>query len=129
MILSTFIKLPLVIKIFVFPTLFKKSEGDIVIASNCPSVRLSVMLSPPKPLDEIWCVSYSHEWGVQRQTFFWPAPWGPGVGPEGHISFNFNYKVNFKDFLYQTLCVFSQMKDTKHIRRDFHSVALVMPQG
>ena len=28
--------------------LFLKSEGDIVIAS----VRLSVMLSPPKPLDE-----------------------------------------------------------------------------
>ena len=27
------------------------------------------------------------------------------------------------------LCVFSQMKDTKHIRRDFHSVAWVMPQG
>ena len=31
--------------------------------------------------------------------------------------------------LYQTLCVFSQMKDTKHIRRDFHSVTWVMPQG
>ena len=45
--------------------LFKKTEGDIVIASVrlsvrlsvrpsvCPSVRLSVMLSPPKPLNEI----------------------------------------------------------------------------
>ena len=31
--------------------------------------------------------------------------------------------------LFQTLCVFSQMKDTKHIRRDFHYVAWVMPQG
>ena len=27
-----------------------------------------------------------------------------------------------------TLCVFSQMKDTKNIRRDFNSVAWVMPQ-
>ena len=27
------------------------------------------------------------------------------------------------------LCVFSQMKDIKHIRRDFYSVAWVMPQG
>ena len=27
------------------------------------------------------------------------------------------------------MCWFSQMKDTKHIRRDFHSVAWVMPQG
>ena len=31
-------------KRLIIPTLFKK---------NCPSVRLSVMLSPPKPLDEI----------------------------------------------------------------------------
>ena len=28
-----------------------------------------------------------------------------------------------------TLCVFSQMKDTKHIRLDNHSVAWVMPEG
>ena len=27
------------------------------------------------------------------------------------------------------LCVFSQMKDIKHIRRDFHLVTWVMPQG
>ena len=27
------------------------------------------------------------------------------------------------------VCVFSQMKDTKHIRRDIHSVAWVMPKG
>ena len=62
-------------------------------------------------------------------AFFCPAPWGPGEGSKGQISFNFNYKVNFKDFLYQTLCLFSQMKDKKHIRRDFNSVAWVMPQG
>ena len=55
-------------------------------------------------------------------------PLGPLEGSKCQISFNFNYKVNFKD-LYTKLCVFSQMKDTKHIRRDFHSVAWVMPQG
>ena len=48
---------------------------------------------------------------------------------KGQISFNFNYKINFKDFLYQTLCVFSQMKDTTHIRQDFYSVAWVMSKG
>ena len=74
-------------------------------------------------------MSYSHEWGAQRQIFFGPAPLGPGDGSKGQISFNFNYKVNFKDFLFQTLCVFSQIKVTKHIRRDFYSVAWVMPQG
>ena len=63
------------------------------------------------------------------KKFLGLAPWGPGEGSKGQISFNFNYKVNFKDFLYQTLCLFSQMKDTKHIRRDFNSVAWVMPQG
>ena len=35
---------------------------------------------------------------MQRQTFFGPAPWGSGEGSKGQISFNFNYKVNFKDF-------------------------------
>ena len=72
------------------------------------SVRLSVMLSPPKPLDEIQpnlVLSYSHEWSVQRQTFF-PNPWSPGEGSKGQISFDFNYKVNFKDF-YAKLCVCS----------------------
>ena len=37
--------------------------------------------------------------------------------------------MSFSKILYQILCVFSQMKDTKHIRRDLHSVAWVMPQG
>ena len=27
------------------------------------------------------------------------------------------------------MCVFSQIKDTKHIRRDMHHVAWVMPKG
>ena len=32
-------------------------------------------------------------------------------------------------FLYQTLCVFSQIKDRKHIEQNFHSVAKVMSPG
>ena len=64
---------------------------------------------------------------MQRQTvFFTLAPWGPGEGSKGQISFNFNNKVNFKDFSYQT---FPKIKVTKHIRRVFRSVAWVMPQG
>ena len=31
--------------------------------------------------------------------------------------------------LYQTLCVFSQIKDRKHIEHNFHPVAGVMPHG
>ena len=36
---------------------------------------------------------------------FWGQP--PGDGSKSQISFNFNYKVNFKDF-YTNLCVCSQ---------------------
>ena len=56
--------------------------------------------------NHIWCVSYLHEWHMQRHHFWVPAPWGPGEGPKGQISLNLNYKVNFKDFLTK-LCVSS----------------------
>ena len=68
--------------------------------------------------------------GRATANLFGPAPWGPGEGSKGQISLNFHYKVNFKDF-YTKLCgfFFSKMKYTKHIRRDFNSVAWIMPQG
>ena len=53
------------------------------------------------------------------QSFWSPPPGALGRGQ----------KVKFQRFLNQTLCVFSQMKDMKHIRRDVQSVAWVMPQG
>ena len=56
--------------------------------------------------NQIWCVNHSHEWGAQCQIFFWLRPLGPWEGSKGQISFNFNYKVNFKDF-YSKLCVCS----------------------
>ena len=40
-----------------------------------------------------------------RNVFFCHAPWGPGEGSKGPISFNFNYKVNFKDFILNFVCV------------------------
>ena len=64
--------------------------------------------------------------------FFGPAPWGPGEGPKGQILLNiikFLLQSQFQRFSNQTLCVFSQMKDIKHIRWDFHSLAWVMPKG
>ena len=64
--------------------------------------------------------------------FFCPAPWGPGEGTKGQISLKiieFQLQSQFQRFFNQTLCVFSHMKDIKHIRRDFHLVAWVMPQG
>ena len=93
----------------------------------CPLCYL--LLNHWTKFNKIWCVSYSYECGMQRHFFLDQIPLGPWGGSKGQILFNLNYKVNFKHFYYQTLCVYSQMKDTKHIRRDFHSVAWVMPQG
>ena len=53
----------------------------------------------------IWFVSYSHEWGAQRQFVFCPAPWGSWEGSKGQISFDFNYKVNLNDFIPNFACV------------------------
>ena len=71
--------------------------------------------------------------GACNGTFFFgPAPRGPEEGPKGQISndiIKFQLLSQFQRFLNQTLCVFSQMKDKKHIRRDFHLAAWVMAQG
>ena len=50
-----------------------------------------------------------------------------------YLHFNLNIikfplPCQFQRFLYQTLCVFSQIKDRKHIEHNFHSVAKVMPR-
>ena len=41
----------------------------------------------------------------------------------------FRLPCQFQRFLYQILCVFSQMKDTKHIRRDFILLPGSCPRG
>ena len=95
-----------------------------------PSFRLSVMLSP-KPFDEIQLLVCEFLTRMGRATaIFWGArPLGPWGGVKKSNIFYFQLQSQFQRFLYQTLCVFSQMKDTKHIRRDFHSVGCVMPKG
>ena len=78
---------------------------------------------------EIWCVSYLHQWHMQQHNFFGPHPLGPWGGAKRSNIIKSQSQSQFPRFLTQTLCVFSQMNDIKHIRRDFHSVASVMPQG
>ena len=38
-------------------------------------------------------------------VFFCPASRGPGEESKGQITFNFNYNVNFKDFIPNFVCV------------------------
>ena len=107
----------------------EKRDGDIAIASVRPSRNL--LLNHWTKSNQIWCVCRSHEWDVQ-QHFFCPAPWGLCEGPKGQILINIiksQLQSQFQRFLSQTLCVYSQMKDIKHISRDFHSATSVMPQG
>ena len=40
-----------------------------------------------------------------RATASGLAPWGPGEGSKGQILLNSNYKVNFKDFIPNFVCV------------------------
>ena len=97
----------ILLKAYVYPNAFLKNVGDIAIASVRLCVTLIIwrylLLNHWTKSNQIWCVSCSHEW-CYHGTFFLPAPWGPGEGPKGQISLNFNYKVNFKDFLTK-LCV------------------------
>ena len=60
---------------------------------------------------------------MQRRYFYIPASWGL-VDKRSYI-IQSQLQSQFQRFLNQTLCVFSQMKDIKHIRRDFHSVPWV----
>ena len=55
---------------------------------------------------------------------FFLAP--PGEELKGQISFNFNYKVNFKDFLFKTVCVLTNER-YKTYQTEFSSVAWIMP--
>ena len=75
---------------------------------------------------QIWCASYSHEWGKQQQICFWPRPLGRGQKVKYHLIL---ITKSISKICIPNLCVFSHMKDIKHIRWDFHSVAWVMPQG
>ena len=70
--------------------------------------------------------------GACNGTFFLPRLLGPRGGAKNQISLNiikFQLQSQFQRFFNQTLCVFSHMKDMKHIRRYFHLAAWVMPQG
>ena len=66
---------------------------------------------------------------MQHHNFVGPNPLGPWGGAIRSNIIKSQSQSQFQRFLNQTLCALSQLKDIKHIRRDFHSVTLVMPQG
>ena len=84
-------------------------------------------LFPEVPPD--WFVCYLHEWHMQIHNILRPRPLGPWGRAKSSNIIKSQLQRQFQRFFNQALCVFSQMKDIKHIRRDFHSVVRVMPQG
>ena len=71
-------------------------------------------------------MSYLHEWHMQRHNFLDPRLLGPWGGAKKSNIIKSQLQSQFQRFLNQTLCVFSQMKDIKHIRQNFHLVPWVM---
>ena len=68
--------------------------------------------------------------GTCNGTIFWVlVPLGPWGGAKRSNIIKSQLLSQFQRFLNQTLCVFSQMIDIKHIRWDFHLTAWVMPPG
>ena len=69
-------------------TLLKKLRGYCYRVRPCVhlSVRLlcHLLLNHWTKFNQIWCVSYSHEWGAQRQIF-WPRPLGRGQKVKYHL--------------------------------------------
>ena len=70
--------------------------------------------------NQIWCMSFLHEWHTHRRHFFGPRALGPWGGAKRSNIIKSELQSQFQRFLNQTLYIFSQMKDIKHIRRDFH---------
>ena len=58
-----------------------------------------------------------------------PRPLGPLGGAKWSNIIKSQLQSQFQRYAKQTLYVFSQMKDIKHVRWDFHSIPCVMPQG
>ena len=120
---------------FLSPRFFKKASGILQSPpSVCPSVRLSryLLLNHWTKSNPIWCVCCSHEWGVQRHFYFWPRPLGPLGGPKRSNVIKY-HKISITKSISKifepNFACFSQVKDTKHIRQDFHLAAWVRPQG
>ena len=48
-------------------------------------LKCYLLLNHWTKFNQIWCVSYSHEWGAQRKKMFWPRPLGPWGGVKNHL--------------------------------------------
>ena len=71
--------------------------------------RVKIFFSPK--FNQIWCVSYLHEWHMQWHHFLGPRPLEPWGGAKRSNIIKSELQSQFQRFLHQTLCIFSQMRD------------------
>ena len=95
---------------------------------------LGVLRGVKKKKFQTWSCGISNQGGWRAEQnaskiLILGSNWWPWGEVKRSNIIKFWLTCQFHRFLYQTLCVFSQMKDTKHIRRGFHSVTLVMSQS
>ena len=109
-------------KYTIYPHVLYEKRRDIVIASIRLSIRTLcyLLLNHWTKSNQIWCVSYSHQW-VPVTAFFAQLH---GQKVKNHF---ISITKSISQILYQILCVFLQIKDIKHIEQN--SVAWVMFQG
>ena len=63
---------------FIIPRFLKKRRGYCYRLSLSVRPLCYLLLNHWTKFNQIWYVSYSHEWGAQRQTIF--SPWALGRG-------------------------------------------------
>ena len=83
--------------------------GCLGVKNTIPSVRplCYLLINHWTKSNQIWCVSYSHELGVQQQKM---APPPPPLGPLGEVKRSNIIKLHFQWFLYQTFCVLTNKR-------------------
>ena len=78
--------------------------------------------------NQIWFVSYLHEWHMHWHRFLGPRPLGPWGGAKRSNIIKSELQSQFQRFLNQTLCIFSQISYITY-QTGFSFGAWAMPRG
>ena len=89
---------------------FKKKAKGILLSPpfiDRPLCYMYLLLNHWTKFNQIWCVSYSHEWGAQRQFFLGPPPGALERGQKVKYHLISITKSISKIFIPNFMCVFT----------------------
>ena len=98
------------------------------INGSAPLNRRAARAQDMKSFKQHLLLNHRPKFEINLQNFPHNALYHWGEVNRSNI-IKFWWPCQFQRFSYQTLCVFSPIKDRKHIEQNFYSVAGVMPQG